>query len=97
MKKMSREEIKELIYDKARDQFDFDENFNNMIMTHSNDGEDQLIYQELKFDSLDMIEFILNIELEIGNDFHFDDEFINKEITLGKIIDYIYEYQRGDI
>ena len=94
---MSREEIKKLIYDKARDQFDFDENFNNMIMTHSNDGEDQLIYQELKFDSLDMIEFILNIELEIGNDFHFDDEFINKEITLGKIIDYIYEYQRGDI
>lgn len=97
MKKMSREEIKKLVYDKARDQFDFDENFNNMIMTHSNDGEDRLIYQELKFDSLDMIEFILNIELEIGNDFHFDDEFINKEITLGKIIDYIYEYQRGDI
>ena len=97
MKKMSREEIKKLVYDKARDQFDFDENFNNMIMTHSNNGEDQLIYQELMFDSLDMIEFILNIELEIGNDFHFDDEFINKEITLGKIIDYIYEYQRRDI
>jgi acyl carrier protein len=62
-------------------------------MTHSNDGEDQLIYQELMFDSLDMIEFILNIELEIGNDFHFDDDFINKDITLGKIIDYIYEHQ----
>ena len=90
---MSREEIKELIYNKAKEQFDFDETFNNMIMTHSNDGEDQLIYQELKFDSLDMIEFILNIELAIGNDFHFDDEFINKEITLGKIIDYIYEHQ----
>ena len=49
------------------------------------------------FDSLDMIEFIMETEQEIGNKLHhkfiIPDEIIDNEITLGKIIDYIYNNQ----
>lgn len=85
---MNRNEIKDIVYKCLYDQY-FDEDVIIKLQSKHDDGLDELIYQELNFDSLDMIEFILNIEINIGNDFHFDDDFINNEITLRKVIDYI--------
>ena len=86
---MNKNEIKNIVYKCLYDQY-FDEDVIIKLQSKHDDGLDELIYKELNFDSLDMIEFILNIEINIGNDFHFDDDFVDKEITLRKIIDYIY-------
>lgn len=86
---MNKDEIKDIVYKCLYDQY-FDEDIIIKLQSKNDDGLDELIYKELNFDSLDMIEFILNIEINIGNDFYFDDDFIDKEITLRKIIDYIY-------
>lgn len=85
---MNKDEIKDIVYKCLYDQY-FDEDIIIKLQSKHDDGLDELIYKELNFDSLDMIEFILNIEINIGNDFHFDDDFINDEITLRKVIDYI--------
>ena len=91
---INRNNVKNIVYDCIRNQFHNDEDFNKLILDKSFDGENQLIYQELKIDSIDMMEFILNVEYEIssyiGHTFQIDDNIIDSNITLGKIIDFIY-------
>ncbi len=97
---ISRNNIKNIVYDCIRNQFYTDEDFNKLILDKSFDGENQLIYQEFKMDSLDMMEFILNVEYKIssyiGHNFQIDDTIIDSNITLGKIIDYIYKKINGE-
>lgn len=85
---MNRNEIKDIVYQCLYDQYWGDDIVTQLKLKHD-DGEDELIYNELQFDSLDMIEFVMNLESKFGNKFVFDDNFINKEITLRKVIDYI--------
>ena len=85
---MNRNEIKKIVYQCLYEQYCNDDII-TQLQLKPNDGEDELIYSELKFDSLDMIEFTMAVEREIGNDFSFDDELIDNEITLRKVIDYI--------
>ena len=86
---MNRNEIKKIVYQCLYDRFCNDDIIVD-LQSKPNDGEDEFIYTELKFDSLDMIEFTIEIEREIGNGFIIDDSIIDDQITLRKIIDYIY-------
>ena len=86
---MSRDEIKAIVYEYARIHFSNPENFDAIIMNKPFDGENELICKELFFDSLDMIEFSMELEDEFNHKFTFDDNFIDNNITLGKLIDYI--------
>ena len=85
---MNRNEIKDIVYKCLYDQY-WGDDIVTQLNSKPNDGEDEFIYSELKFDSLDMIEFVMNLESKFDNKFVFDDNFINKEITLRKVIDYI--------
>ena len=92
---MTREEIKKIVYNCAENRFYDKEDFKTYITNKSYDGENELIYSEVGFDSLDMIEFIMDVEQKIrdyvGHVFTIEDSFIDLNITLGKVIDYIYE------
>lgn len=92
---MNREEIKKIVYECAENRFYDIEDFKTYITSKSNDGENEFIYSEVGFDSLDMIEFLMEVEQKIGDQIktHFviEDSFIDSQITLGKVIDYIYE------
>ena len=92
---MNREDIKKIVYECAEDRFYNKEDFKTYITSKSNDGENEFIYSEVGFDSLDMVEFLMEVEQKIGNHIktHFviEDSFIDSQITLGKVIDYIYD------
>lgn len=85
---MDRNEIKKIVYQCLYDRFYNDDIIVN-LQSKPNDGEDEFIYDELKFDSLDMIEFTMSVECEIGHGFTIDDSIIDDQITLRKVIDYI--------
>lgn len=85
---MDRNEIKKIVYQCLYDRFYNDDIIVN-LQSKPNDGEDEFIYDELKFDSLDMIEFTMSVEREIGHGFTIDDSIIDDQITLRKVIDYI--------
>ena len=92
---MDRNNIKDIVYKCLYDQY-CNEDIITKLKLKPNDGEDEFIYQELEFDSLDMIEFIMSLEREFGNNFSFDDNLIDNQITLRKIIDYIYDKQKDN-
>ena len=56
---MIREDIKNKVYECARNRFYNPKTFDDLISISSDDGEDLLLYSEIHFDSLDIIEFIL--------------------------------------
>ena len=86
---MNRNDIKEKIYNCAKIQFISNiEYWKTEILGKSNDGEDLFLYSEIGFDSLDMVEFIMNVETEFK--LTLPDNLFDSEITLRKIIDYIY-------
>ena len=85
---MDRNNIKDIVYKFLYDQY-CNEDIITKLKLKPNDGEDELIYQELEFDSLDMIEFMMSIEHEFNHAFNFDDNIIDNDITLRKVIDYI--------
>lgn len=85
---MTRNEIKKIVYQCLYDQFCNDDIIID-LQSKPNDGEDEFIYTELKFDSLDMIEFTMAVEHKIGHDLILDDSIFDDQITLRKIIDYI--------
>ena len=85
---MIRDEIKHIVYNCLINQY-YNDDIRIKLMSKPNDGEDELLYDELKFDSLDMIEFMISVEKEIGNGFIFEDDLIDSQITLRKVIDYI--------
>ena len=85
---MNRNEIKKIVYQCLYDRF-YNDDIIVDLQSKPNDGEDEFIYTELKFDSLDMIEFTMAVEREIGHDLILDDSIIDDQITLRKVIDYI--------
>lgn len=94
---MTRDEIKHIVYDSAYNTVS-DEYIKDKCMVAPKDGEDLLLYQELEFDSLDMVEFLIYLEYQLNNHIHnkkdklhIADEMIDSNITFGKIIDYIYK------
>lgn len=85
---MNREEIKDIVYNKLSGLF-YDENeFNTFLSTHSNDGEDQQLYNELHLDSLDILTFIIELEKEFN--ILIDDDLFKNDCTIKDIINYIY-------
>ena len=92
---MNRDEIKKIVYQCLYEQFCNDDIIID-LQSKPNDGEDEFIYTELKLDSLDMIEFTMAVEREIGHDLIIDDSIIDKQITLRKVIDYIYNKLNGE-
>lgn len=94
MKKINREQIKKIVYNYVKKQFWNPDEFDNIIIKKHDNGEDVLIYDELEFDSLDVTELIVNLENEFREqNFIFDENLFTKDITLGNIIDYIYNNQ----
>lgn len=85
---MNRNEIKNIVYQCLYEQYCNDDII-TQLQSKPNDGEDEFIYTELKFDSLDMIEFTMAVEREIGHGIVIDDSIIDNQITLRKVIDYI--------
>ena len=92
----SREDIKKIVIEAIENRFDEDTK-NTILKSKSFDGEDLYIYKDLNLDSLDIIEFILEIEYNINyilNKFDkklvIDDEYISQEITIRDLIDHIY-------
>ena len=98
---ISKEDIKKIIIEAI--EFRFDEDTKNTILkSKSFDGEDQFIYKDLRLDSLDVIEMILEIEYNINqilNKFdkkiNIDDDIVNKELTIRGLIDHIYNKING--
>lgn len=92
----SREYIKKVIIEAIENRFDEDTK-NTILKSKSFDGEDTFLYKDLKLDSLDVIEFILEVEYTINQSLKLfdkkltiDDDIVNDELTLGNLIDHIY-------
>jgi acyl carrier protein len=92
--KITRDEIKSKVINTAY--FSIGDYFETTMNTSPNDGEDLLLYKELKFDSLDIATYIIDLERVIGVEFNngeyfmIDDTIFNGDITFRIIIDYIY-------
>ena len=92
----SREDIKKIVIEAIENRFDEDTK-NTILKSKSFDGENTFLYKDLKLDSLDVIEFILEVEYNINYSLKMfdkkitiDDNIINEELTLGSLIDHIY-------
>jgi len=90
---MIREHIKNKVYECVRKRFYDPKIFNNLISIYPDNGEDLLIYSEIGFDSLDVVEFILSLEETFK--IVLPDYLFNSEVTLRIIIDYIYEQRKN--
>ena len=93
---ISREDIKKIVIEAIENRYDEDTKA-TILKSKSFDGEDLYIYKDLNLDSLDVIEFILEIEYNINhilNKFDkklvIDDEYISQELTIRDLIDHIY-------
>jgi len=93
---ISKEDIKKIVIEAIENRFNEDTK-NTILKSKSFDGEDTFIYKDLKLDSLDVIEFILEVEYNINQSlklfdkkFTIDDDIVNEELTLGMLIDHIY-------
>ena len=62
-----------------------------MDIIYIDDGEDLLLYDEVGFDSLGMMEFIITVENHDELKINLPDDLFDKEVTLRRIIDYIEE------
>ena len=93
---ISREDIKKIVIEAIENRYDEDTKA-TILKSKSFDGEDLFIYKDIALDSLDVIEFILEIEYNINhilNKFDkklvIDDEYISQELTIRDLIDHIY-------
>ena len=84
---MTRDKIKDIIYKCAANQFYDEDEFYTKMSESSDDGEDLLLYDEVGFDSLDMVEFIITTENKLH--INLPDDLFDREVTLRRIIDYI--------
>ena len=98
---ISREDIKKIIIEAVEYRFS-DDIRNTILKSKSSDGEDLYIYKDLGLDSLDVIELLLEIEYNINNMLNqynikvvIDDNFIDNELTVRSLIDYIYKKING--
>lgn len=88
---MTRDKIKDIVYKCAANQFYDDDEFYTKMSESPDDGEDLLLYDEVGFDSLDMVEFIITVENHDKLKINLPDDLFDKEVTLRRIIDYIKE------
>ena len=91
---MERDIVKTIVYQCASEQFYDKNDFYTKMSQSPKDGEDLLLYDEVGFDSLDMVEFILAIEtyFKFGETtIQLPDDLFDNEVTLGKVIDYIWK------
>ena len=98
---ISREYIKKIVNEAIENRFDEDTK-NTILKSKSFDGENIFIYKDLNLDSLDVIEFILEVEYNINHTlymfdkrFTIDDEIINEDLTIRNLIDHIYNKING--
>ncbi len=89
---MTKEKIKSIVVAAIIKQYDkyYANYIYNMIYSKSNDGDDILIFKDLKFDSLDMVQFISNIKKELKR--HDLELIIDTDTTIGNIVDFIYNF-----
>lgn len=89
---MTKEKIKSIVIAAIIKQYDkyYANYIYNMIYSESNDGDDILIFKDLKFDSLDMVQFISNIKKELKR--HDLELMIDSDTTIGNIVDFIYNF-----
>ena len=88
---MNRDKIKDIVYKCAANQFYDDNEFYTKMSESPNGGEDLLLYDEVGFDSLSMLEFIITVENHDELKINLPDDLFDKEVTLRRIIDYIEE------
>ena len=88
---MTRDKIKDIVYKCAANQFYDDNEFYTKMSESPNGGEDLLLYDEVGFDSLGMLEFIITVENHDELKINLHDDLFDKEVTLRRIIDYIEE------
>ena len=86
---MTRNKIKNIVYECAANQFYDEDEFRTKMSESPNDGEDLLLYDEVGFDSLDMVEFIISMENHNKLNISLPDDIFDREVTLRKVIDYI--------
>ena len=98
---ISREDIKKIVNEAIENRFD-EYTKNTILKLKSFDGEDAFIYKDIALDSLDVIEFILEVEYNINHTLHIfdkrftiDDEIINEDLTIRNLIDHIYNKING--
>ena len=98
---ISREDIKKIVIEAIENRYDEDTKA-TILKSKSFDGEDLYIYKDLKLDSLDVIEFILEVEYNVNHTlfmfdkiFTIDDEIINEDLTIRNLIDHIYNKING--
>ena len=98
---ISREDIKKIVIEAIENRYDEDTKA-TILKSKSFDGEDLYIYKDLNLDSLDVIEFILEIEYNVNHTlymfnkrFTIDDEIINEDLTIRNLIDHIYNKING--
>ena len=94
-----RNSIKKIVYESASKKFYDRKKCYEMIQIKPDDGEDIQIYNEAGFDSLDMTEFLIDIEDNLRSLFDInciiDDDIITHDVTFRNIIDYIYNKYDG--
>lgn len=83
---MERNEIKKDFYKIIREKLLLEDEW---YSKYSNDGEDLLWYLELRADTLDTIETIMEIDKQFN--IKFNDHIFNYDVNLGIIIDEIYK------
>ena len=98
---ISREDVKKIVNEAIENRFD-EYTKNTILKSKSFDGEDTFIYKDIALDSLDVIEFILEVEYNINHTlymfnkrFTIDDEIINEDLTIRNLIDHIYNKING--
>ena len=98
---ISREDIKKIVNEAIENRFDEDRK-NTILKSKSFEGEDTFIYKDIALDSLDVIEFILEVEYNVNHTlfmfdkiFTIDDEIINEDLTIRNLIDHIYNKING--
>lgn len=89
---MERDDVKKIVYECAAKQFyGKEDQFYTKMSQYSNDGQDLLIYNEVGFDSLDIVEFIMSLESRKDLYVRLPDNLFDLECTLRKVIDYIWK------
>lgn len=92
---MERDIVKKIVYECAANQFCDEDEFYSKMSESPNDGEDLLLYSEVGFDSLDMVEFILALESREDAYIRLPDDLFDIDVTFRKVIEYIWDLNKN--
>lgn len=94
---MERDDVKKIVYECAAKQFyNAEDQFYAKMSQSPDDGQDLLIYNEVGFDSLDIVEFIMSLESRKDLYVRLPDNLFDLECTFRKVIDYIWEDNKNE-